>query len=110
MIDYVEACERVLRFERLNGNTGVFIHRSKELDTHWLLTYAVPSIEDPSRVFQYGDIIVEKHSGNIFYPPSRSERPIRWDEFPLNRELFGEITLEDLLQLEKELSKQENGT
>ena len=76
-INYAEACQLVLRFLRLSdGRKNVRVHSSKDQGTHWLITYAVPSIEDPSRIAQYSSIVVEKQTGYVYYFPSRSDQPI----------------------------------
>jgi hypothetical protein len=93
MTTHTEACELVKRFMRLEGH-NVVIHKSTERNTHWLINYGLPSIEDPSRIFMYVTVIVEKESGCLYYAPSRSPASINWHDFPANRHLFVEVTPE----------------
>ena len=73
------ACERVLRYLRLTGfcreGRRIRIHTSDDRQTHWLLTYAVSSLEDPSRDFMHASIVVEKGNGDIYSFPSRARQP-----------------------------------
>jgi hypothetical protein len=102
-IPYAEVCERVLRYLGLVGYPrDVRIHASKEYGTHWLLTWAVPSIEDPSRMFKYASIVAEKQTGHLYAFPSRARQPIdSADMISIQRECT-RITPDDLDELEKE--------
>jgi hypothetical protein len=102
MATFVEACESVLRFRKSVSGREALIHSSNEFDTHWLITYAVPSLEDSSRIFQYGSVIVERQTGHLYYPPSRSAHPIDFSAFPSNRRQFVQVTTQDLEELERE--------
>ena len=102
MVTFAEACESVLRFCKSVNIREALIHSSNEFDTHWLITYGVPSLEDSSRIFQYGSVIVEKQTGYLYYPPSRSAHPIDYSAFPSNRRQFVQVTAQDLEELEKE--------
>src|SRR5215216_4052393 len=99
VITFAEACERVRRFCRIVRRRKVLVHSSRELDTHWYITYAVRSLEDSTRIFQYATMIVEKLTGHLFYPPSRSAHPIDFDDFPSDRQMFVRVTIEDLEEL-----------
>jgi hypothetical protein len=103
IIPYAEARKRVLRFLRLVGCPGnVRIHTSNDHGTHWLITYAVPSIEDPSRIFQYASIVAEKQTGYVHSFPSRSRHPIDSTDITSIRQGCTRITLDALARLEKE--------
>jgi hypothetical protein len=102
MITFVEACDRVLRFLRLSSaSANAQIHSSKDDGTHWLITYAVPSLEDPSRIFMYASVVVEIDTGHVFCPPSRGPKV---DVTLLNsiRKHWGRLTIADMESLEKE--------
>src|SRR5262249_13060044 len=102
MITFAEACERVQRFCRIFDRRDVLIYSSKEFDTHWFITYGVPSLEDSARIFQYVTMIVEKQTGHLYHAPSRSAHLIDFADFPSNRQLFVRITIQDMEELEKE--------
>src|SRR5437764_144703 len=94
------ACERVLRYLRLVGfgrsGRRVRIHASKDCETHWLLTFAVSSLEDPSRDFLYASIVVENETGSIYDFPSRAQQPIDAADIASVREGCTRITPADL--------------
>jgi hypothetical protein len=102
-VTYEEACERVLRCLRLSWHRNdVHIHSSKEYPTHWLITYALPSLEDPSRIFLTAEIVAEKQSGAIYRFPSRSREPI--DRADISSIVRGcsRLTLTELEKWERE--------
>ena len=107
---FAEACDRVLRFCRVMNRRDVLIHSSKEFDTHWFITYGVPSLEYRARIFQYVTIIVEKQTGDVYYAPSRSRHPIDFADFPANRQQFTRVTIQDMDDLEKEASDRLDST
>src|SRR5207247_1215260 len=101
MITFAEACERVQRLHRLVSRRDVLVHASREYDTHWAITYAVPSLEDSARMFQYATNIVEKETGYVYYPPSRCAPIDIADLFSVRRE-WVRITPQDMEELNKE--------
>ena len=102
MITYGEACERVLRHCRLSiANSRARIHVSKDYVSHWSTTYAVPSLEDPSRIFKYASVVVEKNTGHLFHPSSRGPQ-VDIADLTSIRQHFGRITTDDMEMLEKE--------
>jgi hypothetical protein len=105
MITLTEACKRVQLFCRIVKGRDVLIRSTREYDTHWFVTYGVPSLEDSSRIFQTATIIVEKQTGHLYYPPSRSERPIEFADFPSNRQQFVRVTSQDLEALEIQVER-----
>lgn len=104
---YAVACERVLRYLRLRGygrgGRRVHIHASQDHGTHWLLTFAVPSIEDPSRIFMYASIVAEKETGYVYSFPSRARQPIDPADIASIRQGCTRITPDDLDRLEAEV-------
>jgi hypothetical protein len=104
------ACERVLRYLRLTGfgrgGSRVRIHASHDRETHWLLTFAVSSLEDPTRDFMYASIVVEKATGDIYSFPSRASQAINPADMASIREGCTHITLTDLDRLAAEVRAQ----
>jgi hypothetical protein len=101
------ACERVLRYLRLagfgRGGRHIRIHASNDRETHWLLTFAVSSLEEPSRDFLYASTVVEKETGDIYSFPSRAQQPIDAADMASIRMGCTRITLADLDRLEAEV-------
>src|SRR5829696_5924405 len=101
---YEVACERVLRYLRVasygRGGRRVRIHASRDHGTHWLLTFAVQSVEDPSRIFMYADIVAEKGTGDIYRFPSRTQHPIDKADIASIRRGCSRTTPDDLARLE----------
>jgi hypothetical protein len=104
---YSVACERVLRYLRLAGfgreGRRIRIHASDDHQTHWLLTFAVSSLENPLRDFLYANIVVEKETGDIYSFPSRALRPIDATDMGSVRQGCTRITPADLDRLEAEV-------
>src|SRR5262245_41522285 len=102
MITYDDACERILRFLRLaEHRESARIQSVKEYDSHWLLTYVVPSSEDPSRIFMTAQIVAEKRTGHVYCFPSRAREPIDSANMDSIRRGCQEITPDDLDRLEE---------
>ena len=101
------ACQRVLRYLRLagfgRGGRRIRIHASHDRETHWLLTFAVSSLEDPSRDFMYASIVFEKKTGDIYSFPSRARLPIDAADMASIRKGCTRITLADLNRLAAEV-------
>jgi hypothetical protein len=107
------ACERVLQYLQLagyrRGGRSVRIHASNDHDTHWLLTFAVSSLEDPSSDFIYASIVVEKATGYVYAFPSRARQPIDAANIASIREGCNRITPAELDQFEAEVCARRKG-
>jgi hypothetical protein len=68
-----------------------------------LLTFAVPSLEDPSRLFLFANIVVEKETGYVYSFPSRARHPIDGTDIASVRQGCTRITPDDLARLESEV-------
>jgi hypothetical protein len=89
----------VLRFLQSVGYPrDVYIHASQDHGTHWLLTFAVPSIEDPGRIFMYASIVVEKGTGYVYSFPPRARHSIDGTDIASVRQGCTRITPGDLAQ------------
>jgi hypothetical protein len=103
---YTVACERVLRYLRLagfaRGGRRIRTHASDDRGTHWLLTFGVSSIEDPTRDFMHASIVAEKETGFVYSFPSRSRQPIDAADIASIRRGCTRITPDDLNEMEAE--------
>jgi hypothetical protein len=99
-------CERVLQYLRLagfgRGGRHIRIHATADHGTHWYLTFAVSSLEDPSRDYMYAGIVAEKETGFVYAFPSRARQPIDPADIASVRQGCTRITPDDLEQLEAE--------
>jgi len=97
----------VLRYLRLvgyaQGGRRVRIHATTDYGTHWYLTFAVSSLEDPSQDFMYAGIVAEKKTGFVYSFPSRARQPIRPADIASVRQGCHRITPVALEQLEAEV-------
>ncbi len=103
---YSGECERVLRYLRLAGfsRSGecIRIHAIDDRGTHLLLTFAVSSLEDPSRDFMHASIVVEKETGDVYSFPSRARHPIDAADIASIRQGCIRITPGDIDEMELE--------
>jgi hypothetical protein len=103
---YAVACDRVLRYLRLvgfcRGGDRVRIVNTDDRGTHWLLTFGVSSLEDPSRDFMQAGIVAEKGTGFLYAFPSRSRQPIDAHDIESVRRGCTRITPDDLDAMEEE--------
>jgi hypothetical protein len=110
---HATACERVLRYLRLagfgRGGRRVRIHAAADHGTHWYLTFAVSSLEDPSRDFMSAGIVAEKETGFVYSFPSRSRQPIDATDIASIRQSCTRITPDDLDELEAEERRRGRG-
>src|ERR1700756_3368642 len=99
------ARERALRYLRLagfgRGGRRVRIHASEAHGTHWLFTFAVSSLEDPSRDFMYANVVAEKATGYVYAFPSRAPQPIDGADIASIRQGCSRITPHELEQWEE---------
>jgi hypothetical protein len=94
----------VLRFLRLVGYPrGIRIYASRDHGTHWLLKFAVPSIENPGRIFTYASVVAEKGTGYVYSFPSRARQPIDAADIASVRQGCTRVTSDDLDRLEAEV-------
>jgi hypothetical protein len=104
---YAVACERALRYLRLvgfgQGGRRIRIDATADHGTHWYLTFAVSSLEDPSRDFMYAGIVAEKETGFIHSFPSRARQPIDPADIASVRRGCTRITPDDLERLEADV-------
>jgi hypothetical protein len=103
-------CERVLRYLRLvgfgDGGRRIRIRSSSDRGTHWVIGFAVSSLEDPSREFLFASTVVEKATGDIYDLPSRSRQPIHSNDIASIRRGCSRITSRDLDEMEREARRQ----